>query len=688
MEITLQSLLDEIARDGGDLATLLRQYTDEGHLTSEQITSLITEARTSFETARAGELNEAVIGELETLAAGIQALDAEAGHLSEVAETRAAQVAEIAARAGLEDSTAAPEGDGDAAAEGGDAAEGDAQDGAEAAGTDSAGDTPAADAGAGEQTAGTTEPEAIAASTAPAIRAPRRRVNLSDINRRTPRVTPPPAEGETRPFGGALVAAAGVDGVRSGHQFGSWFDVGALAAGIMDSVGRSGMVASAIEAGRPGGREFYERSGLVQLRREYGEGLIVMDDQADSKAILDRAANVALLEDRDGNRGVDALVAATGWCAPSETLYELCELPCALEGILSLPEIGAPRGGVRWTSGIDFCDIYAAAGYFHYTEAQLMADPAPTKPCMEIPCVDFNECRLEVDGMCITGDIPQARAYPEVVSQFLQGATCARAHRTNALKIARIAAGSQNDGAVTFAPMGATASVLNAIDLKIMEYRYRGLRAQDGAAAILEMVVPFWLRGVIRGDIANRNGYANPFDVTNAQIDLWFRSRGVIPRWVYDYQALPAVCAVPPAAPITAWPESVEVIIYEAGTWVAATQDVISLENLYDSTLIRQNKFTALFVEDAFCLLNRCNGSIRFQIPICPSGNTGAQVEFTCGAPAGFAGLAAPFSPELVGAEVAGMNNGPQLPEGSTIVTPAADQGSTGDAGSTTPQDA
>ena len=55
-----------------------------------------------------------------------------------------------------------------------------------------------------------------------------------------------------------------------------------------------------------------------------------------------------------------------------------------------------------------------------------------------------------------------------------------------------------------------------------------------------------------------------------------------------------------------------------------------TLENLYDSALIRQNKYTALFTEQAFCVINRCNGSLRFQVPVCATGNTGAQVAVVC----------------------------------------------------------
>jgi len=316
-------------------------------------------------------------------------------------------------------------------------------------------------------------------------------------------------------------------------------------------------------------------------------------------------------------------------------MYDLCELPCSLDGILSLPEVGASRGGVRWTKGLDWCEIFNAPGFFHFTEAQMMADPAPEKPCMEIPCVDFDECRLDVDGLCITGDIPQSRTYPEIIAQFLQGAMCAHAHRINANKINQIVLGSTNDGTITQAGYGATNAVLYAIELEIQAYRYRGRRAQEGTPALLELVAPYWVKAVIRADIANRNapsGIGNPQAVSDAEIVQWFATRGVAVRFVYDWQDLTNCndSEGDPNRPITDYPDSVEFLLYEAGTWIVPTLDVITLENLYDSSLIKQNKYTALFTEQAFCVVNRCNGSRRFTVPICANGNTGGQVAITC----------------------------------------------------------
>ncbi|MCA1844558.1 MAG: major capsid protein [Actinobacteria bacterium] len=384
------------------------------------------------------------------------------------------------------------------------------------------------------------------------------------------------------------------------------------------------MVAS---AGR-NGQDLYQRNGIAEFRMDFPEDLIAYG--SDDTEVFERAADQARLPG-------GSLLAAGGWCAPSETMYDLCDLPCSLDGILSLPEVGAPRGGVRWTKGLDFCEIYNSPGFFHYTETEMEANP--TKPCMEIPCVDFDECRLDVDGLCITADIPQARAYPEIVAQFIQGAMCAHAHRVNGRKLNTISAGSTNDGSITQAGYGAVANVLYAIELEIQAYRYRGRRAQEGTPAILELVAPYWIKAVLRSDIANRNapsGVGNPLMVTDADITAWFASRGVAVRFVYDWQDLIDCTTVvgPPATdpnrPITDYPNTVEFMLYEAGTWIVPTMDVITLESLYDSTLIKQNKYTALFTEQAFCVVNRCNGSRRFQVPICATGNTGAQVAVVC----------------------------------------------------------
>lgn len=679
MEITLQQLLDEIARDGGDLAALLRQYSDSGELSAERITELVAEAQTAFTAIQNSEsLSAADLPQLQTLADTITALNGESTHLSEQAEATAAQVAELARAAGVAadettDSETPAEGDAgednaDGADGNGDAGEGDGDGGTDADNGDS-GLTVDDIVNAPVVDTTVETPEPVAASGAPRSRA---RVNLTTIAARVPR--PNPAQlsagagtGDDVPFRGSLVASADAPGMRGGAAYNSWLDLGRVAANAFGSQSPA-QLRSLVAGAERQGTVFSQRSGLAEFRMHFPPELIA--DGSDDTEVFARAADQSRLPN-------GSLLAAGGWCSPSETMYDLCDLPCSLDGILSLPEVGASRGGVRWTKGLDFCEIYNSPGFFHFTEAQMMDDPAPTKPCMEIPCVDFDECRLDVDGLCITGDIPQSRTYPEIIAQFLQGAMCAHAHRVNANKINQIVLGSTNDGTIGISGYGATNNVLYAIELEIQAYRYRGRRAQEGAVALLELVAPYWVKAVIRADIANRNapsGIGNPQAVTDAEIVQWFATRGVAVRFVYDWQDLidcnPSEGSID--RPITDYPDTVEFLLYEAGTWIVPTLDVITLENLYDSTLIKQNKYTALFTEQAFCVVNRCNGSRRFTVAICANGNTGGQIDITCPAgPAAATGATAGAPGVFTPAGSDGPDNLAALQASGVVASPA-----------------
>src|SRR5699024_11631191 len=112
-----------------------------------------------------------------------------------------------------------------------------------------------------------------------------------------------------------------------------------------------------------------------------------------------------------------SLVASGGWCAPSEVIYDLLELE-SRDGIFSLPEVGITRGGITRTLGPDFADIYNAISGFHYTEQEDIdgnydGEGGGSKPCYKVECPDFEEFRLEVDGLCITAGLLQQRGYPD-----------------------------------------------------------------------------------------------------------------------------------------------------------------------------------------------------------------------------------------------------------------------------------
>jgi hypothetical protein len=74
----------------------------------------------------------------------------------------------------------------------------------------------------------------------------------------------------------------------------------------------------------------------------------------------------------------------------------------------------------------------------------------------------------------------------------------------------------------------------------------------------------------------------------------------------------------------------VDFLIYPAGTWVRAVSDVITLNSVYDSTLLATNQVTHLFTETGWKMLKMCPISRVYTIGICPSGETTSTQSVTC----------------------------------------------------------
>lgn len=337
-----------------------------------------------------------------------------------------------------------------------------------------------------------------------------------------------------------------------------------------------------------------------------------------------------------GGSLLKSLQAGVGWCAPSTILLTTCSQITAT-GMIDLPEIGAPRGGVRHNQGIDFATIFGGGtGYNILTEAQVIADT--TKTCVQVPCPSFVDDRLKVAALCITGDLLQNVAYPEFVQTFIEGAIAAQAHNVNRDIIATMVAGSTPVNlAVAIDPWQSDASVVSqvmaAAEMAVVDIRYR-LRLDPNAT--IEMVFPLWLKAQMRADWLRRNA-AQPADLVDAMIDQMFATRGVRAQYVYDWQdAFSGLPANGPgsASPLLVLPQSptvnLQFLAYPAGTWLLARENVIRLDSVYDSTLLSTNKVTQLFLEDGYLPMRMCPLSRVYTVNICPNGSTGVQRAVAC----------------------------------------------------------
>jgi hypothetical protein len=400
-------------------------------------------------------------------------------------------------------------------------------------------------------------------------------------------------------------------------------------AGLVDDRLRSFPEQDYARAARSG-RRLRQQHNLAVIQKPTDERFTVKNkDPQHIEEVIAAARNEANLD--NGRGGSGSLLAAGGWCAPSETIYDLCELETR-DGLLSVPEITINRGGINFTQGPDFSSIYSATGFCFTEQDDIDGLYAPgatpedpnvegDKPCYHIECPEFDEERLDVCGLCLTAGLLQARGYPEVIARVLRGALIGHDHRLNANIIEKMVAGST---AITMpaGQVGATAPLLTAIELQVEHLRTVNRMSRS---ATLEAVFPMWVHGVVRSDLSRRLGLAE-FDVSNQRINGWFTQRGISAQFVYDWQDI----ATTAASGFTAWPTEVDFLLYPAGTWVKGAADVITLDTIYDSVGLGQNNYTALFTEEGYLMAKMCHDSRVVTVNICPDGAVAAGVDIDC----------------------------------------------------------
>lgn len=376
----------------------------------------------------------------------------------------------------------------------------------------------------------------------------------------------------------------------------------------MDEVGQA-VVARMRGFGTPSGdgeTENLQHYGVAKFKMDFPDELTIKPHGDDMEVL-----NYARQESRLPGK---SLTAAGGWCAPSETLYDLCVLE-TMDGILSVPEVNVPRGGIKFTKGPQWSDIFTSNG-FTQTEAQAIA--GTSKVCFDVVCPSFTEVRLDAIGICIKVPILTQSAYPELVSRIISGSMVVHAHRVNAAVIAKMVtlAGS----AFSAVDYGAsTESTMSALALVAGVQRTKYKLALDES---MEVVLPYWVKDVLREDIAQRGG-RDLQAVTDQVIMAEFAARNMNPQFVYDWNELPS-------AP-TGWPTTYQMIMYPSGTFIKGVSDVITLNAVYDAASLATNTYTGLFFEQGLLVANTCNEARLITVPTCASGKTGAQSATVCG---------------------------------------------------------
>lgn len=483
---------------------------------------------------------------------------------------------------------------------------------------------------------------------------PRRRASAAGTSARAPRPNVP--EGRPRV---TIVAAADVPGFGSGAEM----DFGNVAAALHDKA--------------RGLSNKSQRVPVARFRVDFPA------DQRVTKGMGDEAT-AELLDRVTAPRTAEALVAAGGWCTPSVNSYDLLALD-GQTGLLDVPGVQIERGGINvpsyigidsantalwaWSedqdslTGLTITDLDVAAGTgtattsvahllvpgdmvvinvgnpavdgphtvltvpsattFTFASAATVTNAtgtaSRTKGCMRIACPTWTEYRLGAWGLCIEHGNLMDRSFPELTRRYVQLVMNAHAHRMSQVNLAKIAS-TANADAVT---MGAVLTdsfgrLMNAVELQVADFRSQHKVSQNVA---MEVLLPSWTREMLRSDLAMRAG-VDLLNISDAQIDASFTTRGSRPQFLEDYKPLFG-STVAGNAPATAWPAATEFITYPTGDFVEGNGGTIDLGVVRDSRLNATNDFTAAWTEDFRLLARRGPKARKVTVALQTNGVTG-----------------------------------------------------------------
>lgn len=427
-----------------------------------------------------------------------------------------------------------------------------------------------------------------------------------------------------------ITAAADIPNVPMGSTLD---DMSAVASAVAARVGgfapynpRAAQAAHSQSGGQPMLQKFAVASFGVNFSEEMRGGKGDADYNAMKASVknhtdtLTAAMNAALAG--KAPTAVDAITAA-GWCAPSEVVYNWIA-DYVVDGLVTIPEISAPRGGLLLTEGPQLAQTtYGGDAVEDFgwdgTEAEAIAGDF-NKVCETIECPDFVDHRLDFTGYCWKIPILTESAYPELIADALRLSDVFYAHKMNRRFINDIINSST---AVDASGYGGTfTDTLEALtQIAVKERRWWNV----GENAMMEVKIPQEARDIFKFDMARRSGLALNDIATDQKIAAHFANHNLAVEYVSDFDERAGSGAATPD-----WSATIRAIIYPAGTYVKAVKDVINLSAVYDAASLTENEYTGVFFEQGVKTIKRGYRSHVVTVPVCTAGVTGANA-FLCG---------------------------------------------------------
>lgn len=354
-------------------------------------------------------------------------------------------------------------------------------------------------------------------------------------------------------------------------------------------------------------------TGLVaSYKLPFPDDLIVKDSSSapEGSTALMKAADQRRLNGGD-------LVAAGGWCAPSETVYDITDIACP-DMLWDLPEVQINRGGLRFfrTPALDV----AALTWVHTEQDDIAGN---TKPCFEIPCPAPIDVRAQANGVCLSAGILTQRFFPELIDWYVRNSMIAHEIqlKTSMYDAARagIIAAVPTRAITVRASFAAFSAVYEAVALQAADMieRYNLCDSTQ-----LEVVFPWWTRNLFLSDLARQDG-VNLEDLDVSRIQAAFAKLGVSVQWARGLApAVPTDIGGTDLA--TTWPGSVEFMIYPSGNYQLGRGPEVNLGVIIDSVTVATND-EKIFSEEAVMLIDRLGLARLVTVDVCPDGSVGGR---------------------------------------------------------------
>lgn len=532
--------------------------------------------------------DDTVLGELEEIAAHLDAVKAEEARRETEASERAEKKAALAGRIRGE-------------ADGGD----DADEGAPE--PETAEEEPPAEEPEADEPEAVEEKVLVDAVTADAAPKPR----ISRVAARRPEHTSPVRRNQPRKQA-ALVASANVPGVQGGDRLN---DPSKLAAAFTAAAELAASSQTKIKL------------PVATLRGDIPEEL-----QLDRDAVRNEAKIAA-------RTGLPALTASGGICAPVPYRYDLPTVGDDSRPVReALARFGAVRGGIRTLVPPTITDVDGEAGPIGiWTEANDQNPSSPTtKPYLTIAC-DDDENTTKVYAITRSFKIGNFRDkwYPEQVNAYLDLANTWQARYADAKLLQAVSAGSK---VVTHGQLlGSAQDVFTALRQLFAGIRFRHRIARSQTFRVIGFE---WVRDNIITDLVRKG----PGDATleerlvmaETQVDAFFRGQGANISWSPDYEwgraigqtGGPLSTTTQGVGAVVGYPSVARFYVHLEGSWLFLDGGSLDLGVIRDATLVGTNDML-MFAEtfEAAHYHGLPGESYVYDIDICANGGIASALD-------------------------------------------------------------